>query len=280
MSNMSPGHRQRDLERIKQLRLLDDIFMKAVLKDNIDGVQDIIRVLLRRDDINVISVRTQEELTNLYGHSVRLDVLARDTAGKMYNIEIQRAVKGADPKRARYHLGMIDLHNLPANTDYADLPETYIIFVTENDPFDDGLPIYTIDRTVRETGKVFEDGGHILYANGAYSGDDAVGKLMADFRTAEPNEMHYSSLAKKAGFYKHTEGGVNSMCRIMEEVREEGRAEGRVEGRAEGRAEGRGQMINALLMFNSEDSLLHAEQFKGLEITQAEIDTAKMRFKS
>ena len=276
MSNLFPNHRQRDLERIKQFRLLDDTFMKAVLKDNIEGVQDIIRVLLHRDDIDVISVRTQEELTNLYGHSVRLDVLARDAAGKLYNIEIQRAVKGTDPKRARYHLGVIDLHNLPTSTDYSELPETYIIFVTENDPFGCGLPIYTIDRMVRETGEVFEDGGHILYANGAYIGDDDVGKLMADFRTAEPSEMHYSSLAKKAGFYKNTEGGVESMCRIMEEVREEGRAEGRVEGRAEGR----GQMINALLMFNSEDSLLHAEQFKGLEITQAEIDSAKMRFKS
>ena len=46
--------RIRDMERIRELRLLDDIFMKVVLKENIEGVQDIIRVILNRQDIVVL----------------------------------------------------------------------------------------------------------------------------------------------------------------------------------------------------------------------------------
>ncbi|MFR8247953.1 MAG: hypothetical protein ACLVAT_01220 [Lachnospiraceae bacterium] len=29
-----------------------------------------------------------------------------------------------------------------------------------------GLPIYTIERTVQETGKLFDDKAHIVYVNG------------------------------------------------------------------------------------------------------------------
>ena len=87
------------------------------------------------------------------------------------------------------------------------------------------------------------------------------------------------------------------MCRVMEEVREEGRvegraegrvegraegrvegrAEGRVEGRAEGRVEARNQMIAILLMSNLEEDILYDERFKGLHITQEEINAAKER---
>lgn len=41
-----------------------------------------------------------------------------------------------------------------------------------------GLPLYHIDRYVRETGKLFEDGSHIIYVNGNYKGDDEIGHLM------------------------------------------------------------------------------------------------------
>ncbi len=61
------------------------------------------------------------------------------------------------------------------------LPENYVIFITENDLFETGLPVYHIDRVVKETGKPFGDASHILYVNGAYRGDDPVGRLMHDF---------------------------------------------------------------------------------------------------
>ena len=128
-------HRVRDIERIMKFRLLDDIFMKEVLRGNINGVQDIIRIILRRDDITVREVTIQDELSNLVGHGVRVDVLARDERGKFYDIEIQRAGSGAGAKRARYNLGAVDWHKLPPGEDYDKLAETWIIFITETDVF-------------------------------------------------------------------------------------------------------------------------------------------------
>lgn len=51
------------------------------------------------------------------------------------------------------------------------------------------LPIYTIDRMIKETKKDFYDGSHIYYVNGAYQGEDEVGKLMHDFREKKVEDM-------------------------------------------------------------------------------------------
>ena len=268
--------RQQDIERISKLRLMDDIFMKTVLKGNIEGVQDIIHVILKRNDITVAEVRIQDEWPNLVGHGVRLDVTARDSAGKWYNIEIQRSTEGANEKRARYHVGALDWHILPTGAEYKELPEVFVIFITETDILGHGLPIYTINRTIEETGEPFYDFAHILYVNGAYEGEDLLGNLMADFRETDPKKMRFASLANKAAFYKTTEGGVTAMCQIMEEVRQEGFDNGVVHGIRQTR----NQVIDALLMFNNEDSLLHGSQFKGLHITPDEIRASKERAKA
>ena len=285
----------RNIAWIKELRLLDDIFMKVVLRGNTAGVQDISRVILNRNDITVEKVTTQDEFSNLVGHSVRIDVLARDTEGKLYNIEIQRSRHGADEKRARYNLGAVDWHTLPPGADYDELPETWVIFITETDIWGRGLPVYTVNRCIMETGEWFQDEGHILYVNGAYEGENDIGRLMADFREKDPKKMRFQSLADRARFYKNEGGGMTSMSSVMEkwlkeereEGRQEGRQEGRVEGRQEGRQEGRVEgrqegrqetrimMVMALLEDNSEEELLHDRRFRGLRITPEEIDEAK-----
>ena len=110
-------HRLRDVERIRKFRLLDDVFMKEVLRGNLAGVQDIIQTLLKRSDLEVIEVQTQDELSNLVGHGVRLDILARDSRGRYYNIEIQRSDSGAEPKRGTIQFERGRLAQIPVRRD-------------------------------------------------------------------------------------------------------------------------------------------------------------------
>ena len=63
------------------------------------------------------------------------------------------------------------------------------------------------------------------------------------------------------------------MCRVMEEVREEGR----MEGIGIGEKRNRNQMIDALVLHNSEEALLYSDQFSGLNITSSEIEASKQR---
>jgi hypothetical protein len=60
---------QQDLERLKSLRYMDDDFMTVCLADHFEGVELILRIILGRKDIKIISVRTQEPLKNLQGRS-------------------------------------------------------------------------------------------------------------------------------------------------------------------------------------------------------------------
>ena len=102
-------------------------------------------------------------MKNLLGRDIWLDINATDSNNTELDIEIQRADKGADSKRARYHSSILDAHLLRPNDDFKDLPETYVIFITENDVIGGNLPIYTIERQITNMGQPFNDGEHIIY---------------------------------------------------------------------------------------------------------------------
>ena len=212
---------QQDLERLKLLRYIDDDFMSVCLADNFEGVELILRIVLRREDIKIKSVRTQELLKNLQGRSAILDVHAVDSTNKEFDVEIQRSDAGA--KRARHNSSLLDAHILKAGDDTENIPDSYVIFITENDVMKGNQPIYPVERyvTIGENKVSFEDGSHILYVNGKYRGNDEIGKLMHDFSCTNPDDMNYEALAKKARYFKKDEKGVAVMCKIMEDMRNE-----------------------------------------------------------
>lgn len=155
--------------------------------------------------------------------------MALDGDGKIYDIEVQRADKGAEPHRARYHSSMMDIENLDAGQDFSELPDTYVIFITELDYFKKGEPVYVIQNMNLTTGKLFEDGAHIIYVNGEYRGDSDIGKLMHDFNCTDADDMNFKLLSDKTRYLKENPKGVSEMCKVMEELRDESYAEGRIE---------------------------------------------------
>ena len=63
----------------------------------------------------------------------------------------------------------------------------------------------------------FDDDCNIMYINGEYKGDDALGKLMHDFSTSNADEMFYDELADKMRFLKQDEEGIRMASKIVEE---------------------------------------------------------------
>ena len=124
---------QEDLQRIRGFRLLDDDFLTKCFDRKTDCMELVLQIVLENPDLQVVDVRTQVFVENLLNRSVRLDVLATDSAGRKFNVEIQRADKGAGRKRARYNSSMMDSHLLDKGKDVEMLPETYVIFITEHD---------------------------------------------------------------------------------------------------------------------------------------------------
>ena len=215
------------LETIKRFRLIDDTFFSACFDNNEEDVEYILRIILEKPNLRVLKVQTQKSVENMYGRSVRFDVFATDDAGKLYNIEVQRADAGAVPTRARYNSSMLDYHKLKKKAKYNELPETFVIFITEHDVLKDGEQIYHVDRVVRETNKPFGDGTHIIYVNGSYKddSDSELGNLIHDFFCSEPSEMKHKQLAERVSFLKGNKREVRKMCKLMEELQEEAKKE-------------------------------------------------------
>ena len=211
------------LARIDRLKLMDDDFFSEALDGKIEAVEFILRVVLGRDDLRVIETRAQVEYKSATKRSIRLDIKAVDRMNKHFDIEIQRADSGADAKRARFHGSMIDRELLEKNQDFKELPESFIIFITENDKYECGVPVYHIERTIEEREHaLFEDGLHILYVNGEYrDADTPIGRLMHDFHCTKSEDMYSKVLAEEVKYLKETEGGRGHMCRILEEMCEE-----------------------------------------------------------
>ena len=223
-------HNPEDLRRLQALRLIDDDFMTICFDGYIEGAELLLKIILDRDDLKVSEVKAQKVLKNIQGRDLRLDIYATDKAGKKYDIEIQRADKGAHKKRARYHSSLVDSDMLKAGEEFTDLRENYVIFITENDVLGMNKPIYHIERIIEEGNVHFDDGEHIIYVNGSIKAKDtALGKLMSDLYCTNADDMNYEELSRKVRNYKETEEGVDTMCDIWEEVRNEGELKARIE---------------------------------------------------
>ena len=115
---------EEDLQRIKELRLMDDDFFSEALDGKKDAVEYILNTILERDDIKVKSTKAQVEYKSATKRSITLDIQAEDVNGKLMDIEIQRSDRGAGVKRARFHSSMIDRSLLSKGDDFEDLIDT------------------------------------------------------------------------------------------------------------------------------------------------------------
>ena len=221
---------QEDLQRLRGFRLLDDDFMTKVFED-ISCAELLLRIILNDEGIRVLEAHSQRGIKNLQGRSVKLDILAVDSHNRIFNVEVQRSDRGAGAKRARYNSALIDANVTEPGDQYEDLNETFVIFITENDVMKAGLPIYHIDRVVRETGKLFEDEEHIIYVNSQIKDETKLGRLMHDFSCTDAKDMYNKVLADRVRYFKEDERGVEIMCREMEIMRNQAHEEGIEKGR-------------------------------------------------
>ena len=235
---------ERYREILKDLTLMSDSFMRAVLK-NPKCTEEVLRIILNKDQLQVVDQRLQADYKNLQGRSAILDCVAVDSDHNLYNVEIQQKREGASPKRARYHSGLLDMNFLEPGEVYQKLPTSYVIFITETDALGYHLPIYHISRKIRENGKDFPDRAHIIYVDSKNQEDTELGRLMHDFHCKSPEEMYHSVLQKQVFQLKRTREGVNFMCREMDKIYRDGERVGEKIGQERGEKIGqeRGEKI-------------------------------------
>ncbi len=237
--------------KIRKMNLTSDLFSSVVFKD-IPAVQDVLRILTGIKDLVVTRVMPQKSMRNLFGHSSVLDVWAEDSRKTQYNLELQMAENEDHIRRTRFIQSVMDSRIFSEGEKYGDIPELYLIFITEKDFLETGTGLVEIVQTVKGTNSRVEDGIHKIFANLEYPAEDEeVDRLLRYIGTTNDPEIGtegFENLFRRVMYLKEEEEGVRYMCEWAEWERSEGREEGRAEGREEER-----KKINLLNRHLAED---------------------------
>ena len=251
---------------IKEMTLMDDFLMNCVFNDEPEAIKQLLSVILKRDDLQIIQCISQFVTKNPSSRGVRFDVLAKDKDGKLYDIEMQKDERYASPSRARYYSSMLDYKYFQSgetkdkNDPWESLPETYVIFMTGTDYFRRGLPVYTIDRHVTDENnkelRLFYDSSHIIYVNCSYRDNNSdIGRLIHDLNQADPASMSNKILSDRVKYIKEYGEGGKTMSEatekyfnlVLEERIDEILAKGIEQGKEEGSKNERSNLIRIFL---------------------------------
>ncbi len=142
--------RERRVKMALRFNLLSDVFMSVVLNDK-SACQYVLRIFTGITDLIVKEVRTQYRISKITSHDAILDVLAEDSTGHLYNLEIQRATTIDHARRTRFYSAMIDSEYLEKGKNYEELPDVYIIYVSETDLWKSGQVTCQVEKYFKNT---------------------------------------------------------------------------------------------------------------------------------
>ena len=251
------------LALLENFRLMDDTFMSKCLENAPECIELMLRIIIGKKDLKVVKSQTEYPIKSLQGRGVRFDVFARDSKDREYNIEIQRADRGAEPRRARYNSALMDANALKSGEDFGKLRDMYVIFITETDVMKRGQEVYVYDRTERASGDILNDGTHIIYVTGATRSETEIGKLVHDLRCRDAAKMHFDVLKKRVSQFKNSEEGRRVMCKAVENLVKRGEARGKAEGKRKTMLATAKRMIKSGML-----ALKDIAKFSGLSLAQ------------
>ena len=193
---------------------------------------------------------------------VRLDILAADEKNTHYNVEMQVFRKRKPGKRSRYYHSQIDMDLLRSGQDYEELPDSYVIFICDFDPFYRKKYRYTFDMPCREDGDVaLEDGSHTVFLSTCGENEDEVPAELVKFLKYVKAGLKESSEDFQDSFVKRVQIAVRNVkasremeeqYMLLEELIKEEREQALAEGREPGLAEGQISSILELLSYLGE----------------------------
>lgn len=203
---------------VAQFNLMDDTFCSVVLEDK--AACEYLLTALFKKPIKVIKNKTQYSIRNIENHSIVLDALVEDEEHNIFDVEIQAEDEKNCERRMRYYNAAIDWSYLAKGKKYTELPELYMIFLSNFDPFDGNKNHYEIKQYV-DSGIPYCDGIHRLYFNTAVKDDTELSKLLQYLRKSDAGITDFGALSQAVNYYKIKNEGVDSMCKAVENYAEE-----------------------------------------------------------
>lgn len=258
-------------ETAKNLRIIDDAMFRLVAERK-EVCEEILRTLLGSPQLSVVSVTPQRVIASLHREIV-LDVLCIMENGTYVNIEMQKGSGNDDIKRNRFYASAATAAYTPKGTDFSDIPQVAVLYITEYDALHNGRMITHVKRCM-ETGTGYEpvdDGEDIFFVNTTVKdGSDKSELLQLFLRRDSFDDAKFPELSSAVKYFKETEGGFGEMCKTVEEYAKDYAEEREKIGRAEGRAEERRKAVQKMLQIG-----MSREQILSLDYSEAELEAAE-----
>lgn len=203
-------------KKIQKLKPIDDVFFEKIIEDK--GVcEEILRVILEDDRLEVLSVTPQKSIKNLQGRSVRLDAFCRLGNGKLSNIEVQKSNNDDHVRRVRYNASCITANTTEVGENFISVPDVVIVYISAFDMFKKDRTIYHCRTVIEETGDAVDNGLTEIYVNTKIDDGSTIAELMKCFMQEQVNSKKFPLLSNRVWYFKNDEGGIRIMCKIVED---------------------------------------------------------------
>ena len=244
-------------KQLKELTLKDNFMFGAVMMEE----ENCKRFLELALGFPIERVEVSKEKSIVYHpeyKGVRLDVYAKNEHNTRYNVEMQVAKKAELGKRVRYYHGQIDMELLLSGSDYTELPEVYVIFICDFDPFGKKKYRYTFTKQCEEEpGAQLQDGCKSIFLSTRGENDREVPGELVSFLNFVKADLSESETDFEDDFVEKLQNTIRRIksnremeerFMIFEEMLRDERAEGKAEGKAEGIAEGKTEAVLEMLL--------------------------------
>lgn len=202
-------------EIVQQLNIIDDTLFQKMAEDP-EFCEEMISTILKQKVI-VKKVTPQNSVKNLQGRSVVLDALCELENGEECNVEVQKADDDDHQRRVRYNTSCITANITEPGTKFKNVPNVIGIYISKFDMFQSEKTVYHIDRIVRETGEVQDNGLQEIYVNTKIDDGTDIAELMRIFTESEVYDFKkFPKVSKRKKQFKSSEGGEKEVCDLVE----------------------------------------------------------------
>ena len=225
-------------KRLQDLTIKDNFMFCAVMSDE----ENCIRFLEMVLGFPISKIEVSYERNMVYHpeyKGIRLDVYAKDQENKRYNVEMQVKHEVAIKKRARYYHSQMDMELLASGTKYEELPDAFVIFVCDYDPFDKELYCYTCSTKCKADASVdCGDGCWTIYLSTKGKNAEQVPESLVKFLKFVAADIEQSEQDFEDEFVGRLQKSVHNVkssremgerYMIFEEMLKEEKLEGRLE---------------------------------------------------
>ena len=227
---------------LQDLTIKDNFLFGAVMRVE-ENCKGFLEMVLGFPIARVVVSKEKSIIYHPEYKGVRLDIYAEDENHTHYNVEMQVRKKKSLGKRSRYYHSQMVMEYLESGEEYETIPDTFVIFVCDFDPFGQGLYCYTFRNECQEDKSVrLEDGSNTIFLNTRGRNETEVPEGLVRFLkfvTADLEESEGDFQDELVRQFQETirriktDRQMGERYMIFEEMLKEEKQEGRKEGRLE-----------------------------------------------